>query len=99
MSPELVTGSKEYDKDADMWALGVLFLEIASFAEKPPFSPYTYTKEFGSPITPDYLRKCQQKTKMYPQYIQNVINSLLSIEIRPSCIDLLSLVGLNNRTN
>ena len=43
----------EYNKESDLYALGVLFLELATFAEKPTYSPYTYTKEFGTPLSPE----------------------------------------------
>ena len=52
LSPEVVSGA-EYTQKADLYALGVMFIELATLTKKPEYSPYTYMKLFGSPITPD----------------------------------------------
>lgn len=107
LCPAVIAGSN-YNQKADLWALGVLFVEMATLLKKPKYKIESILKgersqrQYGQPITESQMQTGRDKiVSNYPKFIVNIIAALLKVDtsVRASCSDILSFAGINLRVN
>ena len=65
----------EYDRKADLYALGVLFLEAATLDKKPIYEPEE--RKMGAPCGDRIEENRVKMRENYPLYLCNIVDALL----------------------
>jgi len=101
LSPSVMKG-KKYGKEDDVWAVGILLIEMATFHNKPHYDPYD--RKFGEPLLTAEQVTAGEHLKTVSQYsndVRNIVDALLQVDEakRVTMRDILHFPALSDEVN